>query len=184
MSWRACAREPGGGEPVRGLTGEASRLVVERPELLSVPERLLEVVPDDLVLLLGALAADASDPRGEPSCRSARRSLGIDLVGGVPDQDVAESERLLAGIVDRSVRTSSLRISDRVRSGASAREVLGEQVPDGAGVELLADDRGALDGAALVLGQPFEAGGEERGDRRGNGDRREIARRDPSTVLP
>ena len=158
-------------EPVRGLPRERSRLVVERPERLSVPERLLEVVADDLVLLLGALAADAADPRGEPLVQVGAAFLGDRLVRGVADQDVAEAERLLAGD-HRAIRPHELLADQRTdQVGRVGAEVLGEQVPDGAGVELLADDRGALDRAALVLGQPFETGGEERRDRGGDRDR-------------
>ena len=172
------------GEPVRGLTGEPSRLVVERPELLSVPERLLEVVPDDLVLLLGALAADASDPRGEPFVQVGSAFLGDRPVGGVPDQDVAESERLFAGD-HRAIRPHELLADQRTdQIGCVVAEDLGEQVANGAGVELLADHGGTLDDATLVVGQAFETRGEERRDRGWDRDRAEIARRDPGPVLP
>ena len=172
------------GEPVRGPTGEPSRLVVERPERLSVPERLLEVVADDLVLLLGAIAADASDPRGEPLVQVRSALLGDRLVRGVADQDVAEAERLLAGD-HRAIRPHELLADQRTdQVGCVVAQVLGEQVANGAGVELLADHGGALDRAALVVGQAFETSGEERRDRGWDRDRAEIARRDPGPVLP
>ena len=77
-----------------------------------------------------------------------------------------------------------MRISERIRPDASSRRCCGEQVANGAGVELLADHGGALDRAALVVGQAFETSGEQRRHRGRNRDRAEIARREPGPVLP
>jgi hypothetical protein len=97
---------------------------------------------------------------------------------------VVEAERLLAGD-HRAVRPEELLADQRTdQAGCLAAKVLGEQVPNRAGVELLADHGGAFDRAALVVGQAFETGGEERGDGGRDRDRAEIARRDPRAVLP
>ena len=174
MSWRVCAREPAAASRSEACE-RASAPGRRGPELLSVPERLLEVVADDLVLLLGAIAADAADPRGEPLVQVRPALLGDRVVRRVADQDVPESERLLAGD-HRAIRPHELLADQRAdQIGRIVTQAVGEQVADGAGVELLADHRGALDRAALVVGQAFETRGEQRRDRGWDRDRAEIA---------
>ena len=59
-------------EDVRGAIRKAASAVVERAELLSVTERLLEVVPDDLVELAGAARLGVRGPVGEAFVQLAR----------------------------------------------------------------------------------------------------------------
>ena len=118
------------GEERRRPPTEFPSPVVERAERLPVPERLLEVVADDLVLLLGAIARTCVDPRGE-SPRAGRPGVpsGIASYAASRISRCRKRNASSPGTIERSVRTSSLRISERIRSGASsARETSGEQV--------------------------------------------------------
>ena len=94
---------------------------------------------------------------------------------------MAEAERVLAGD-HRTVRPHELLADQRAdQVGRVATEGFGEQVADRAGVELLADHGGALDRAALVVGQAFETGGEQGRDR---GRHRDRARSPAGTQPP
>ena len=73
------------------LSGCGSQCGVSRPELLPIPERLLEVVADQLVQLAGG-----AEPVGVGKVKVGARLLGKPEIGGVADQDVAKSEPVVA----------------------------------------------------------------------------------------
>ena len=86
------------------------------------------MVADDLVLLLGAIAADAPDPRGERLVQVGAALLGDRLVRGIADQDVAEAERLLSGD-HRATRPDELLADQRTdQAGCVVAQDRGEQV--------------------------------------------------------
>ena len=70
--------------------------VILRAELQAQPVRLLEVVPEDLLLLRQAFAGDALEPSGERLVQVRSLALGDRVVRGVTDQQVAEPVRVLA----------------------------------------------------------------------------------------
>jgi hypothetical protein len=80
-----------GGEPFVRACCEIVRRSREFP---AVGDRLLEVVSDDLVQL--DERAVAVEPIGEALVQFGPEALGKSVVGGVPDQQVAEAERVLA----------------------------------------------------------------------------------------
>src|SRR6476469_8100361 len=76
-------------EPCRPLP----ELGVGRPELCCAAIRLLEVVPDELVL-----GAGRGKPVGEARMQSRARRLRDRGVGSIANERVAESERVIAGL--------------------------------------------------------------------------------------
>ena len=61
---------------------------------------------------------------------------------------------------------------------------VGGELAERAAVEDLALDRRQHEQGALVAGQPFEPGGEQRVERRGHGDGEQAVRRDPACAVP
>ena len=108
-------------EPGRRLDRQRARFLVEGADGLTIAEGLLEVVSDDLLQLLDPLPGDPHAPVREPTVLLGAALLGDRGVRGIADQDVPELERVLAGIVDRVSRTSSLRTSECTSGPAFAR---------------------------------------------------------------
>src|SRR6185369_7887848 len=100
-----CGREIGAGkrpspgrlEPLRGARTEAPQNFVRRADALVAEVRLLEVIADDLFVFADPGAGDAFEPRREPLVQLRARRLRKRVVRGVPDQDVAEPVRIVAG---------------------------------------------------------------------------------------
>src|SRR5207253_8531608 len=75
---------------------EGARAAVERAELTSVVEGLLEVVTDDLVELheVGRMPLE---PIGKAFVQFGPCRLRQRLIGGIPDKEVAETKRVITG---------------------------------------------------------------------------------------
>ena len=137
------------------------------PELGAVERSTLVVVAEDLVEL-----DDRGPVLGKPGRESlvqvCARRLRQRLVRGIPDQQVPEAERVVARD-HRRARPDELLPHETeqvaVRPGPLRRQRL-----DGRPVEHLALDRASLERASLRRRQPVDARGEERLDRRRNGD--------------
>ena len=71
--------------------GERSSVVRHRPKLLTQPERLLEVVAEDLVVLGHAVAGARLEPVGVALMQVGPKPLRDGLVGRIADEDVAEA---------------------------------------------------------------------------------------------
>ena len=84
---------PRSGEP---LARSLSELGVGPTELHLVPRRLLEVVAEYLVQL-DEVGPALLEPDGEPLVQLGASGLRERVVGGVPDQEVAEAEGVVAG---------------------------------------------------------------------------------------
>ena len=73
---------------------------------------LLEVIPEDLLVLGGAFAVDAVGPLDECVVERRARALEDSLVGGVADEDVVEAERCFLER-PREVRLNELLVGQR-----------------------------------------------------------------------
>ncbi len=73
------------------------KLPVDRAELLPEHIRLLEVVAEDLVALEGGRRRCAFQPVGQVLVEPSTHRLGNRRVRGIPDQEMPEAIRLLAG---------------------------------------------------------------------------------------
>src|SRR5207249_201437 len=78
-------------EPLGRPAREYLPRLVDRAHSGSAAKGLLEVVPEDLLILRGMLSCLALQPGGVPLMELRPRSLGNRLVGGVADQQVVES---------------------------------------------------------------------------------------------
>jgi hypothetical protein len=78
------------------MSTEITTSVVELPELRSVPDRLLEVIADDLVEFAGSLAGPLLEPAGVPLVQHRAPLLRDRIVGRVSDHQVAKAERPLS----------------------------------------------------------------------------------------
>ena len=117
-----------------------------------------------------------SSQRGEAFVQLRSRLLGDPEVGGVANQDVAETEAVLLG-KDRGTGLDELlpRQRHEARSGRSPL-LLGRELGDRTAPELLANHGGAFDHGPLLGLEAVEAGSQECMDRRRN---REIVRGRP-----
>ena len=103
------------------------------------------------------------------------------LIGGVPDQQVAETERVLARELG-TIGPDELLAREREEAGAHVRpDGLRAEGGDGAGVEDLALDGAALDHGTLVGVQSVQARGEQEVDRRWDRHVREVLDGAPRT---
>ena len=104
------------------------------------------------------------------------------LVRRIAHEQVAEPERVLAR-QGRPLGSDELLAHERQQVGRNARApVFGDQIADGAHEELLADHGGRLQHLTLLGRQAVEPRIQQGVDRGRDGDRGEIARRDPSVV--
>ena len=92
---RACRRGrtpvAGGPQPRRRLPPTARPWSSSGPELGEVGVRLLEVVAEDLLVLIGAVAVHLVGPRHEALVQLGAHPLQQPVVGRVADQDVLEA---------------------------------------------------------------------------------------------
>ncbi len=157
-------RSPGGREmPARTRCELCGARVVDF-ELGAQARRLLEVVADDLLLLV-ELAV-----RLEPICEALVQlcagRLRKRVVGGVSDQEMAKTERVVARDL-RAVRSHDLLADEREQiRGDVVVTRFPSECGDGAAMEDLALDRAAIDDRTLALAQRVESCLEERLDRR------------------
>ena len=159
------------------------RRLVGGAELLPVPEGLLEVVSEDLLVLGHPFARGLRQPAREALVQIGPLLLRHRLVRSITDQQMPEPERVLASEL-RPVRPDQLLAGQCQQPGPNvrARRLLAER-RDGPGMEHLALDRSALDHRALVGVEPVQARGQEQVDRRRHGDVRQILDRSPRTAL-
>ena len=144
---------------------------------------LLEVVPEDLLVLRRALAVDAVGPLDELLVEGRPGALEDPLVGRVADEDVVEPERLL---LERAgeVRAHELLLDQRAEALAHAvPSALGQEMRHGVPDEDLADDRGRFDHGSLVGLQVVEARREQRVDRRRHDGASDVGGRVPASAL-
>src|SRR5439155_17967163 len=80
-----------------GLGRQGARQLIGQSELAAVPMRLLEVVADDLFVLEEPLARNVLKPGSEAGMQIGPLLLREGAIGGVANQDVAESEGLVTG---------------------------------------------------------------------------------------
>ena len=99
----ACRRPPSGDrQPRARASGQRPRMVVARPQLDQVSVRLLQVVPEDLLVLLDARARPRLQPVGEPLVQVGPELLRDRLVRGVADEDVPEPVEVGGGLGARA----------------------------------------------------------------------------------
>ena len=111
---------------------------------------LLEVVPENLLVLDRALAVHVVGPFHEALVERRARSLEDPLVRRVANQDVVEAERLFLGR-SRPVRVDELLVGQRMELGADrGLHALRGQVLDGVPDEDVADHGGGLDDRPLL----------------------------------
>lgn len=147
-----------------GPIADETAALAFQTELFEVPERLLEVVAGDLLVLHRPFRVLAFDPVGEAFVEIASQLLRDRLVGGIADEDVDEPEGVLVRERDGLGRGDKLE-PDEVDQRAAEVDV-GGQVPNRAAPKLLSDDGCALDCAALLGVELVDAGCEQRLDRR------------------
>ena len=121
----------GRGETRRGPDAQLAPALVERGELGQAEVRLLQVVPEDLLVLGSAVATlvDSVGPSDEAFVENRARPLEEAPVGRVADQDVPEAVASLEG---DSRRLGSDEVLSRERL-----EELGDIVPNVTGDQLL-----------------------------------------------
>src|SRR5438128_7370504 len=82
-------------------------MVVERPEFGEIPVRLLEVVPEYLLVLQRAVAVDTIRPADELLVERRPRTLQQSVVGRLANQNVMEAVRVLERTL-RGIRSHEL----------------------------------------------------------------------------
>ena len=109
--------------------------------------------------------------------------LGNRLVGGIPDEQVAEAVRDLAR-EEGLVRSDQLLAHEGAQEGGNRgiERLVGERLHRAA-VEHLALDGSALDHRPLVAGEAIEASGEQRVDSGRDGDGHQVAHPHPATTF-
>ena len=122
-SLRTSARRPAASSRSHARAASDGRVRVARPECNAIPERLLEMVADDLLELAQPVLGRPLEPGGVALVQVGARVLRQRAVGGVADQGMAEAVGLLAGEVCtlgriRSRRTSASRAGSSAMSGA------------------------------------------------------------------
>src|SRR2546429_3854836 len=82
-------------------------MVVERPEFGEIPVRLLEVVPEYLLVLQRAVAVDTIRPADELLVKRRPSALQQSVVGRLANQNVMEAVRVLERTL-RGIRSHEL----------------------------------------------------------------------------
>ena len=140
-------------------------MVVERPELGEIPVRLLEVVPEYLLVLQRTVAVDAIRPADELLVKRCTSALQQSVVRRFANEDVVEAVRVFERTL-RGVRSHELLAAER---GKKIRDLFPDRVRsqllDSTFREHIARDRGRLDDGALLATERVEARGEQRLDR-------------------
>ena len=117
------------------------------------------------------------------TCRSARVRFSRPVIGGLSDQDVHETVRLLSGEARlEGLHQLAVREVPKALAGVAAHLVRRE-ILDGAPEEHLADDGRSFDDDAIDRAEPVEACGQERLDRRRDRDGTDVPDQDPSVVV-
>ena len=139
-----------------GTIAHRAGVCVNKAELRPVPERLLEVVSDDLLEFRHPGRGDLEEPVGEALVHASPRPLKQPVIGGIPHEKVTE----LVALTTKS-RAAGPDEALAAQCRQRRREV-GARVPvrcqrrDGGGLELQADHRCPLDDAPLERDQPVE----------------------------
>ncbi len=149
-------------------------------ELLAVQGGLLEVVAEDLVEL-DEVASALLDPRREALVEVGTLELRQRLVGGVADQQVAETKRIVAG--QRRRRGPDELLAHEPEQVPRNPRVVRRERLHRAPVEDLSLDRTALESRALRARKLVEPCCEQRLDRRRNDDVPGAARRHRQHLL-
>jgi hypothetical protein len=92
----------GGGETARGARRQRVRFLVGWAQFGPIAAALLEVVAEDLLVFVDALAGEELEPSGELFVEQSAEFLGCSLVGRVAEQDVLEAE---GGFADEAGRS-------------------------------------------------------------------------------
>ena len=165
---------PGGrrAQALRRTRPDLPAFGVDRAELRPVAERLFEVVAEDFLelLLAVAFAVDLLGPRDELRMECRPRPLEQRVVSGVADEDVVEAIRV--GVVGSH---PAYRLPDELLA-TQRRQVLGQCGLQRIGNELVdrwfreyqPDHRGRLDDRSFLAREQVEARGDQRLDRRRN----------------
>lgn len=162
---------PGDGELTHGAGAETTRPLVRRRELYAIAIRLLEVVADGLLEMHVALTDGLLEPLDVPLVEVGPDSLQLRVVCGLADQDVLEAVRIVFHEDRWDPRDEKLARKEPQVVVDDRTHGIGGQVRDRAPVEDGAGDRSGLEHDALLPAKPVEPRGEERRDRRRNGDR-------------
>ena len=97
MSARRAALRPAVARRWAARPPSALCRLVDGAELGAVAVALLEVVPEDLLVLGDPRGDEALQPVGEPLVQGCAKLLRGRVVGGVPHEEVLEAEGGLAG---------------------------------------------------------------------------------------
>ena len=158
------------------LPRERPGLLVEEAEGGPRPERLLEVVADDLLDFCEPAGSLFLEPAGDQLVQGGAELLRERPVAGVLDEDVAELEGSFAGV--GRLRSDELLAYERFQPPVEhAGLLLGQELEEEVAGELLADRGRALEHDAFARLEALEAHGEEGLDR---GRQLEIARGGPA----
>ena len=172
-----------GGEALRRTRTDRVGALVGGTELQPIRMRLLQVVRQDLLLLCDGRAGDPLEPVGEAFVQLGALGLRDRLVRRIAHEQVAEPERVLAR-KGGALGSDQFLADERQQIRRNARApFLGDEVADGAHEELLADHGGRLEHLTLLGRQAVEPRIQQRVDRGRDGDRGEVADRDPPVVV-
>src|SRR5439155_14202002 len=125
---------------------------------------LLEVVSQNLLELEGPLAGGGLEPVGVAFMQVGPRELRHGLVGGVPDQLVAEAVRI------RTLTRDELLACERRQQASNVLLIVLDKGRDALAGEIPTGDRRSLEDPPLVDREQIEAGREQGVDRRRHAD--------------
>ena len=169
-------------EPVGRSGGEKGGARVERSDRGTVLEGLFQVVADDLLEFAEPVPGRSLEPGGVALVQIGPRVLRQRAIGGVADQAMAEAESLLAGEVG-GVRADQIPADESLQAVLERRVERRAEFADGAAVKHQALDRRGRQDRTFVGRKAFKTGGEERVDRRGNGQLGKVRRGHPVVAL-
>ena len=151
---------------LRGSVAERLGPLVVDTELAPIAPRSFQMVPEDLHVVVTAVAARALEPLGIALVQVRPLFLRHGLVGRVADQQVPEPERVLAREL-RTVGPDQLLAREREQARSHLRaQPLGHERRHRAGVEHLALHRAAFHHRALLGIEAVQARGEQQLDGR------------------
>ena len=142
---------------------------IDAAELRAEKVRLLEVIPDDLLVARHRRAGMPFEPRGKARMEIRTDLLRHGCIRDVADENVVEPEAVVP-LVERAVRAEQLLAREREEDAAQpGRAIVGQQLCDGGTVEQPTLDGRALEHRPLARLEPVDASPEERLDRRRHG---------------